>query len=101
MNVVQRFASALNLNVHFHALGLDGVYTCESPWADPVFHALPPPTDEDVAHLCCTIRDRVLRLLERRGLLESDSSSIADEEPPLLEARRRIDRASRWESERA
>ena len=40
VNFVQRFASALNLNVHFHALVLDGVYTCESPWADPVFHAL-------------------------------------------------------------
>jgi hypothetical protein len=84
VNVVQRFASALNLNVHFHALVLDGVYTCESPWADPVFHPLAPPTDEDVANLCRTIRNRVL--LERRGLLESDAGNDADLEPALADA---------------
>jgi hypothetical protein len=86
VNVVQRFASALNLNVHFHALVLDGVTTCESPWADPVFHPLAPPTDEDVANLCRTIRNRVLRLLERRGLLESDAGNDADLELSLLDA---------------
>jgi len=86
VNVVQRFASALNLNVHFHALVLDGVYTCESPWANPVFHPLAPPTDEEMAKLCRTVRDRVLRLLRRRGLLDADPASATDEEPPLLEA---------------
>jgi hypothetical protein len=65
---------------------LDGVYTCESPWADPVFHKLDAPTDEDVARLCRTVRDRVLRLLQRRGLLDADPASATDDEPPLLEA---------------
>jgi hypothetical protein len=27
VSFIQRFGSALNLNVHFHALALDGVYT--------------------------------------------------------------------------
>lgn len=31
VNVVQRFGLALNLNVHFHALVLDGVYTAAPP----------------------------------------------------------------------
>jgi hypothetical protein len=86
VNVVQHFASALHLDIHFHALVLDCVYTCESPWTDPVFHPFAPPTDEDVARLCRTIRDRVLRLLERRGLLEGDAGKGADVEPPLLDA---------------
>ncbi|MBL4771596.1 MAG: transposase [Planctomycetes bacterium] len=37
----QRFGSSLALNIHFHALELDGVYTADSPDAIPVFH---PPT---------------------------------------------------------
>jgi hypothetical protein len=41
---VQRFGSALNLNVHFHTLALDGVYTDDgSPGAAPRFAPLPPP----------------------------------------------------------
>jgi len=32
------------------------------------FHPLPPPTDAEVAHLVTAIRDRILRLLGRRGL---------------------------------
>jgi hypothetical protein len=41
---VQRFGSGLELNVHFHALGLDGVF---APGGDGTlrFHRLPPPTD--------------------------------------------------------
>jgi len=39
-----RFGSGLELNVHFHALGLDGVF---APGADGTlrFHRLPPATD--------------------------------------------------------
>ena len=68
VNVVQRFGSALNLNVHFHALVLDGVYTAESPFARPVFHPAGDLEDEEVARLVQTLRDRIVRLLRRRGL---------------------------------
>jgi hypothetical protein len=54
------------LNIHFHTLVLDGVFTSA---LDAVqFHALPPPTDADVPHLVTAIRARILRLLGRRGL---------------------------------
>ena len=33
VNFVQRFGGALNLNLHFHALVLDGVYTAASPFS--------------------------------------------------------------------
>jgi hypothetical protein len=85
VNFVQRFASSLALNVHLHALLLDGVYTCASPFERPVFHALPAPTDEDVAELCRTIRNRTLRLLQRRGLLDDTGAEDSQEEPGLLD----------------
>jgi len=47
--VAQRFGSALNLNLHFHALVLDGVYASASPFERPVFHPAEPLTDRDVA----------------------------------------------------
>jgi len=67
-NVVQRFGSALNLNVHFHALVLDGVYAAPSPLARPVFHEVRLLDDGQVSALAHRIRDRILRLLRRRGL---------------------------------
>jgi len=67
--MVQRFGSALNLNVHLHALVLDGVYT-STPDSAPQWHAAPSLTDKDVSQLCKRIRNRVLRILEQRGLLE-------------------------------
>jgi hypothetical protein len=45
---VQRFGDALNLNVHFHCLVLDGVYL-EPARGSPRFRPLPPPSDEEVA----------------------------------------------------
>ncbi|HZU40573.1 MAG TPA: transposase [Solirubrobacteraceae bacterium] len=66
VTVVQRFGSGLELHVHFHTLGLDGVF---APGTDGTlrFHRLPPPTDAEVARLVATIARRVGRLLRRRG----------------------------------
>ena len=92
VNRIQRFGSALNLNVHFHALVLDGVYTAASPFAAPVFHEASELFDEDVERLVETIRDRVLRLLRKRGFLTDEGEvSVGEEEGtqgllPLLQA---------------
>ena len=43
VNVIQRFGGALNLNIHFHALVLDGVCTIAHAIARPQFESLPPP----------------------------------------------------------
>jgi len=64
----QRFGGSINLNLHFHTLAFDGVYTRPGDDAPPVFHALPPPTDDDVATIAATVARRVGRLLRRRGL---------------------------------
>ena len=44
--LIQRFGSALNLNIHFHMLWLDGVYedTTERPQRKPRLHRTRAPT---------------------------------------------------------
>jgi Putative transposase/Transposase zinc-binding domain len=72
VTAIQRFGGAANLNVHFHALVFDGVYTRASPTARPVFHRLPPPTDAGIAELLTQVHRRVRRLLIRRGRWSED-----------------------------
>jgi hypothetical protein len=48
VTVLQRFGGALNLNVHIHALVLDGCYT-QAPGGRFVFHAVDECTSLDVA----------------------------------------------------
>jgi hypothetical protein len=66
VTAIQRFGGSANLNVHFHALLFDGVYTRPSPTTRPRFYRLPPPTDADIAQLLRRLRRRVGRLLIRR-----------------------------------
>jgi hypothetical protein len=85
---VQRFGDALNLNVHFHSLLLDGVYA-PGPDGALCFRPLPPPQDAEVARVVSQVARRIARLLERRGLgpeadpLEADP--LAEEQPLLAQ----------------
>lgn len=82
---IQRFGGALNLNVHFHTVVLDGVFF-ENAHGELHFKKLPPPTDAEVTRLVATVRTRVLRLLDRRGTSLDDDAFIdplADEHPVL------------------
>jgi len=64
---IQRFGDALNLNVHFHMLVLDGVYAVDEKGLIH-FHPAAPPSDAEVARVAARILRRLERLLERRGL---------------------------------
>ena len=46
---IQRFGSAVNLNVHLHILALDGVYTFDGE--RPRFHRVAPPAGEELERL--------------------------------------------------
>jgi hypothetical protein len=82
VTAVQRFGGGLNLNVHFHTLALDGVFT-RSPAGRLMFHAACGPSDAEVAQVLATIGRRVGRLLRRRGLEpDADGTGRAD---PLAE----------------
>ena len=71
VTVIQRFGGGLNLNVHFHILVPDGVWT-EAPHGELCFHAVPAPTSDELEALCDVIARRVERHLVREGLWEPD-----------------------------
>ena len=71
---IQRAGSALNLNLHFHILFLDGVYV-ERLDGSVRFRWVKAPTSAELNHLAHTIARRVGRFLERQGLLERDEEN--------------------------
>jgi hypothetical protein len=71
----QTFGSALNANLHFHALVLDGVYAHD----EAVFHSVPAPTTAEVQAVVDRVRCRVEALLRRRGSLD-DEGELAGED---------------------
>ena len=86
--IVQRFGAALNLNVHIHALVLDGVFALTAN-GRPAFREGDPPSDDDVAQVLEVVRRRVERLLDRRGYGVDDDGFAPDqwaEEAPVLAA---------------
>ena len=83
--VAQRFGSALNLNLHFHALVLDGVYASPDPFTRPRFHPALPLADRDVEEVTLLLHRRIARyLMRRRRLLRDFEELEAEPEEPLL-----------------
>lgn len=77
VTLIQRFGSALNLNIHLHMLFLDGAYRFRGNRA--IFHRTRQPDHAQLARLLDTLSRRIVRVLERRGLL------IVDPEHPQLD----------------
>jgi hypothetical protein len=63
---IQRFDSALRLNVHGHLLSLDGVYV-RGPDGALVFHELVEPSAADVADVARRTAARLVRVLKKHG----------------------------------
>jgi hypothetical protein len=85
VSFVQKFGSSLNLTPHFHSLVLDGVYVFQGDTEQPFFFAAPSPTDEDIKTVSETTASRVLRLLNRRGVIgDQDLYDPFSDETPLL-----------------
>jgi hypothetical protein len=83
--IVQRFGGALNLNVYFHALVLDGVFARNG---DTVrFHPCPPLDAADVDEVLVTVTAYVGRLLAPGGSGDGVERGMFDEwadEAPVL-----------------
>jgi hypothetical protein len=82
---VQRFGDPLKLNVHFHALVLDGVYA-RSAEGTPRFYPLRPPDDTEVERVARQVARRLGRRLEVRGLgddASAEGDTLATDEPLL------------------
>lgn len=84
---LQRFGSAINLNLHFHMVFLDGVYLDRADQGrTPRFLTSESPTDADIATVVQTISRRILRALRRLGYLESGTENVVvTEYDPLRE----------------
>ena len=78
VTLVQRFGSALNLNIHLHMLALDGVYTVGKS-GKAKFHRVNAPNQTELRALFNRVIQRVVRRLEKEGLL------IPDPEQPWLD----------------
>ncbi len=67
---VHRFGSALNANLHFHCCIIDGVFSVENEQVRFDEAVL---TDEAMVKVQAQVRERVLRLFKRRGLLAPET----------------------------
>lgn len=74
VTLIQRFGSALNLNLHFHVLFIDGVYQQKNN-GKLRFHRVNAPTANELNTLVATISQGVALHLERQGLLTRDDES--------------------------
>ncbi len=74
---IQRFGSALNLNLHLHMLCIDGVYAAYDD-DTPHFQALLAPDDDEIERLTASLAQRIPKLLEARGLGPCSDSEDVD-----------------------
>lgn len=80
ITAVQRFGSALNLNLHFHALVLDGIYAKDSSGGRPRWHRAPAPTTEEVESLVVEIATKAEAWLARQGFGPADDEEVDPED---------------------
>ena len=99
VTLIQRFGSAANLNIHLHALVLDGIYHTGAEGA-PVFHPAPALTGEELPALLDKIIAPILRVLTRQeeegvtyvadahGIIDPENLLAPCKPPPVLTASR-------------
>jgi len=86
---LQRFGRALNLNVHFHSLVLDGVYEVLPDSRGVRFLELPPPDTTEVRRVLADTVERLAAALERGGYAgeaEADGEDALSRDHPVMAA---------------
>lgn len=89
VTLIQRFGSALNLNIHFHMLFLEGAIS-ENALGGTSFTRIKAPSHNDMVELVHTISYRIAQYLEKVGLVERDMENSylnlpIDDEDSLLQ----------------
>ena len=77
---IQRFGSALNLNLHLHMLAIDGVFAADED-GHPQFQVLLAPDDEEVGRLTASLAEGITKSLQRRGLGPDSDPEESDRSP--------------------
>jgi hypothetical protein len=85
VTAIQRFGSAVNLNVHYHSLVFDGVWALAEGEQSPLFHQLDEPTDGEIAQVVTAVRRRVMRRLERLGVIDATEQGEYGPDPLRLD----------------
>lgn len=84
--VVQRADSALRLNVHVHALALDGVYVRDGAKGPLTFHPLAAPTRAHVEDVARRTARRVEKVFQKHGRSferPTEDDPLPDDQPVL------------------
>jgi hypothetical protein len=85
--MVQRWGSAVNLNVHLHVLATDGAFLVDES-GQPEFRALPAPSRAEIAAVAWEVCERVVALLRKRGQwmdAPPENDELAETEPLLAQ----------------
>jgi hypothetical protein len=84
---LQRFGGALQLNLHYHLIAIEGVFVDRTDQGlKPRFVKVEPLTDTDIVDVVQKISHRVIRKLRRLGYLESGmDAAVATGYDPLLD----------------
>ena len=77
VTAIQRLGSALNTNVHFHTLVVQGV-DCRSRRRGAALRTGTRPHDRDVARFLATVQRRISRLVARHGIDLANRSAEGD-----------------------
>jgi hypothetical protein len=75
VSYLQRAGSALNFNLHFHLLAIDGIYTVDGE-GDPIFHRIPGIHDHEVARVVDSVSVRVIKHLRKSGKLSQEGEEV-------------------------
>ena len=67
---IQRFGGSLNLNIHFHMMFPDGIYSFKNGRSK--FHLTTPSSNRELDKLLKSLVHRVVRFLEKQGFIQRD-----------------------------
>src|SRR6266511_3863250 len=83
---IQRFGSAINVNVHDHVVFLEGIYLDRPDQGlKPRFLQGDPPSDADITAVVQKISRRVIRKLRQLGYLEAGIDAVITGYDPLVD----------------
>ena len=78
---IQRFGSACNLNVHFHSIVIDGIFSVAS--GVPKFYQLRGPEDEEVGDIVIVIADKIIAYLRQLNYLPAENDESGETTAPF------------------